>query len=145
MDILPLSMTKKMVLIILRSYNAGIRLGDYFSNHGWSVDVADSGLTALKLMNLSGHYDLIATELLLDDVSGLVLCAMASNKTRTVAINNGGHELSRMAVEMGVDIVLDASIDTYDLLFAACSIIPSLSPPKYVKKTINKNTKEHTC
>ena len=139
-----LSKNEKRILIILRSYNAGIRLGEHFHRHGWHMDIADSGLTALKILDLCCRYDLIATELDINDVSGLFLCAMAVNKTRTLVINHGRPELGRLARKLGIDIIIDASLIAYDRPLEPCGMISSVENMDSVIN-INPNTERYTC
>jgi DNA-binding response OmpR family regulator len=89
----------------------------YLLNYiGFSVDIAHSGLEALRMFQRR-RYDLIVTELVLDGISGLGLftCAKKNPETITIGVNNGsetGSEtLRRVATEFGIDIILDLPLD----------------------------------
>jgi DNA-binding response OmpR family regulator len=85
----------------------------YLLNYiGFSVDVAHSGLEALRMFQRR-RYDLIVTELVLDGISGLGLftCAKKNPETITIGVNNGSETLRRVATEFGIDIILDLPLD----------------------------------
>jgi DNA-binding response OmpR family regulator len=86
----------------------------YLLNYiGFSVDVAHSGLEALRMFQRRRPYDLIVTELVLDGISGLGLftCAKKNPETITIGVNNGSETLRRVATEFGIDIILDRPLD----------------------------------
>ncbi len=86
----------------------------YLLNYiGFSVDVAHSGLEALRMFQRRRPYDLIVTELVLDGISGLGLftCAKKNPETITIGVNNGSETLRRVATEFGIDIILDLPLD----------------------------------
>ncbi len=86
----------------------------YLLNYiGFSVDVASSGLEALRLFQRRRPYDLIVTQLVLDEISGLCLftCAKKNPETITIGVNNGSETLRRVATEFGIDIILDLPLD----------------------------------
>lgn len=86
----------------------------YLLNYiGFSVDVASSGLEALRLFQRRRPYDLIVTQLVLDEISGLCLftCAKKDPETITIGVNNGNEILGRVAAEFGTDVILNLPLD----------------------------------
>jgi DNA-binding response OmpR family regulator len=98
----------KKASVVFRNTEKGRELGDQLNHLGYASDTAFSGLTALKMMKSRCPYDLLITELLLDEVSGLALCSVAkqNSNTRVVAVNNGDRTLRVVADEFGVDLVV---------------------------------------
>jgi CheY-like chemotaxis protein len=105
-----LNETNKRILIVLQQQQTESRLSVrlVFNRFGCIVDIAEGGCEAIKLVKNNNIYDFLITELLLDEVSGLALCAVAKkNRIHAIAINNGPCDLRAVAREAGIDMILD--------------------------------------
>jgi CheY-like chemotaxis protein len=112
----------KRALVVARNALNGIEATTGVEQLGYSVDVASTGLDALRLMGIQGPYHLIVTELLLHGISGLALIIIARKKNpsvRTIAMNNGNQTLRLFALESGVDKVLEVPLDSKKVYEAA--------------------------
>jgi DNA-binding response OmpR family regulator len=88
-------------------------MGAALERSAFSVDVVHKGIEALKVLHRSCPYDLVITELLLDEISGfaLVIAAKKYPDVATIGINNGGASLKLVADEFGIDAVLGSPPD----------------------------------
>ena len=75
--------------------DVGLKIGAALEQCGLSVDMVHSGLEAMKLIHKCCPYDIIITELLLDEISGFALVTIAKNfqDVATIGINNGNTSL----------------------------------------------------
>jgi CheY-like chemotaxis protein len=89
------------------------------------VDVVHKGIEALKVLHRSCPYDLVITELLLDEISGfaLVIAAKKYPDVATIGINNGGASLKLVADEFGIDAVLGSPPDLKELCDVSLKIL----------------------
>jgi PleD family two-component response regulator len=85
----------KRVLVVLRHRKKGKEIGVALERSAFSVDVVHKGIEALKVLQRSCPYDLVITELLLDEISGfaLVIAARKYPDVATIGLNNGGASL----------------------------------------------------
>ena len=107
--------TGKRALVVARSGINGSEVTSGLEQLGCSVDAANTGLDALRLLGTQCPYDLIVTELLLDGINGLALIIIAKKGNpfvKTIAVNNGNQTLRRFARESGVDEVLELPLDS---------------------------------
>ena len=112
----------KRTLVVAKNALNGSEVTSGLEHLGCSVDAANTGLDALRLLGMQCPYDLIVTELLLDGINGLALIIVAKKKNpliRTIAVNNGNQTLRLFAVESGVDEVLELPLDSEKVREAA--------------------------
>lgn len=110
--------SKKQILIVFKCSSQGLFLKTVFQQVGCKVDLVLSGLEAIKMLNQPISYDMLITELLIDEISGFALCAIArkNSTTRIVAVNNGSHDHETIASELGVISVLIDSLSPYEYI-----------------------------
>ena len=120
----PFDITPKLLLVFQNS-NIGWNVGRIISRYGCIVEVANNGPEALKMLSWNFPYDLLITEMFIDEVSGFSLAEIATGTpdTRTIAINNGGEETRIIAVETGADSVLDSPVEIDLLLDTAAMLL----------------------
>jgi CheY-like chemotaxis protein len=114
------------VLAVARDALNGMKILTALERLGCSVDVASTGLDALKLIRDQGPYDLIVTELLLNGISGLALVITAREKNptvRSIAVNNGSETLQQFVMDYGVDSVLTPPLTEDEVYEAARRIM----------------------
>ena len=110
--------TGKRALVVARSGINGSEVTSGLEQLGCSVDAANTGLDALRLLGTQCPYDLIVTELLLDGINGLALIIIAKKKNpsvKTIAVNNGNQTLRMFAMESGVDEVLELPVNSEEV------------------------------
>jgi CheY-like chemotaxis protein len=107
------SAVTKRALVIFRDNSETKDVVSLLNSIGFSVDIASYGVEALKIMQRRRPYDLIVSELDLDEISGLVLlgCAKKNPATITIGVNNGNQTLRRVAAEFGIDPILELPFD----------------------------------
>ena len=114
--------TGKRALVVARSGINGSEVTSGLEQLGCSVDAANTGLDALRLLGTQCPYDLIVTELLLDGINGLALIIIAKKGNpfvKTIAVNNGNQTERLCAMESGVDEVLELPLDSEKVREAA--------------------------
>jgi CheY-like chemotaxis protein len=110
------SAVTKRAIVIFRDNLKARGVVSLLNSIGFSVDIASYGVEALKMMQHRRPYDLIVTELDLDEISGLGLlgCAKKNPETITIGLNNGNEILRRVAAGFGIDPILDLPFDIKD-------------------------------
>jgi DNA-binding response OmpR family regulator len=115
----------KRALVVYGHSDMGIKIGIALERCSFSVDVVHTGLEALKLMHLCCPYDILITELLLDEISGFALITVARKfpDVATIGINNGDTSLKLIADEYGIDVVLEPPLDLKELCLLSLKIL----------------------
>ena len=115
----------KRVLVVIGNPADGLEVGTALEQRGLSVDILSKGIEALKFMQPSCLYDLLITELLLDEISGfaLVIAAKKYPDVATIGINNGAASLKLVADEFGIDKVLESPLDLKELCDVSLEIL----------------------
>ncbi|MBW1980525.1 MAG: response regulator [Deltaproteobacteria bacterium] len=106
--------TVKRALVVASDVYHGIEVSSALERLGCAVDVASSGVEALRLIARGTVYQLIVTELVLNGISGLALAIAARQKepaVRIIGVNNGKKALLLVAREFGIDDVLELPLD----------------------------------
>ncbi len=101
-------------LLVIKDFVKAEALGAYVELLGYSVDIANESLKACKLMGKRCPYQLLITELIVDEISGLGLHMVAKKKNpliKTIALNDGGDALRNIAENFGIEQVIDLPID----------------------------------
>lgn len=112
-------------LIANSQSDVGLKIGVALEQCGLSVDVVHTGLEAMKLIHKCCPYDIIITELLLEEISGFALVAVANNfqDVVTIGINNGNKSLKLIADEYGIDRLVDPPINFKELCKLSLEIL----------------------
>ena len=115
----------KRALVVYDQSEVGIKIGTALEQFCFSVDVVHSGLEAMKLIHLCCPYDILITELLLDEISGFALVIVAKKypDVATIGINNGNASLKIIADEYGIDSLLEPPLDLKELCHLSLKIL----------------------
>ena len=107
----------KRALVVYGHPEVGIEIGTALKRYCLSADVVRTGLEAMKLIHVCCPYDILITELLLDEISGFALVMIAKKfpDVATIGINNGNAYLKIIADEYGIDKLLDLPLDLKEL------------------------------
>jgi DNA-binding response OmpR family regulator len=99
------------LLIIDDSEEILTALTNYFTQKNYSVVSAANGLDGLKrIESKDAHFDLIITDLVLPNISGVAIIAIVKKKfpdTPVIAITGWGEHPESLAKEAHADIVLE--------------------------------------
>jgi DNA-binding response OmpR family regulator len=115
----------KRALVVYGQSEVGIKIGTVLEQFCFSVDVVHNGLEAMKLIHLCCPYDILITELLLDEISGFALVTVAKKfpDVATIGINNGNVSLKKIADEYGIDGILEPPFDLKELCQLSLKIL----------------------
>ncbi len=119
--------TNPRVLIIDDTEEVLSALCKYFDEQGYEVVSADNGLDALKLLDedIPG-FDLVITDLVLPNVSGVAVISIVKKKfpkVPVIAITGWGEHPEALAREAQADLVLEKPFKLPDLEKAARKLI----------------------
>ncbi len=111
--------TNPRVLIIDDTEEVLSALCKYFDEQGYEVVSADNGLDALKLLeeDIPG-FDLVITDLVLPNVSGVAVISIVKKKfpkVPVIAITGWGEHPEALAREAQADLVLEKPFKLPDL------------------------------
>ena len=94
-------------------------LYDFLSKKKYNVVTASNGLEGLKLLeNDKQRFDLVITDLIMPDISGVALISIIKKKypnTRVIAITGWGEHPEALATEAEADHVLEKPFELSDL------------------------------
>ncbi len=125
-EVIKVDRITKRVLVVLKDHSEGDAMRRCLEPFGFSVDVAIEGLEALKLMWKHYPYQLLITDVIVDEISGLALHMLAKKKNpfvKTIALNCGGKVLRNVVEQFGIEQVMDLPVDTQGLCRAAKAIL----------------------
>ena len=115
------------ILIIDDSEEILGALSNYFTKKKHLVASASNGLDGLKLLeNEKGGFDIIITDLVLPNISGVAVISIVKNRfphTPVIAITGWGEHPEALAKEAKADIVLEKPFKLTDLEKAAMDLI----------------------
>ncbi len=119
--------TNPRVLIIDDTEEVLSALCKFFDEQGYEVVSADNGLDALKLLDedIPG-FDLVITDLVLPNVSGVAVISIVKKKfpkVPVIAITGWGEHPEALAREAQADLVLEKPFKLPDLEKAARKLI----------------------
>ncbi len=121
----------KKLLIIDDSEEILSALCNYFSQKGFTVSSAANGLDGLKILeNETEGFDLVITDLVLPNISGVAVISIVKNKfpkTPVIAITGWGEHPEALAKEARADLVLEKPFKLPDLENAAQELMKSFS------------------
>jgi len=107
------------LLIIDDNEEILIALNDFFSGQNFDVISATNGLDGLKLIEShKGSIDLIITDLVMPNVSGVAVISIVKKKypeIPIIAITGWGEHPESLAEEAEADLVLEKPFDLTDL------------------------------
>lgn len=99
------------LLIIDDSQEILAALVHFFTQKGYDVVSANNGLDGLKHIEApDAHFDLIITDLVLPNISGVAIISIAKKKlpgTPLIAITGWGEHPESLAKEANADVVLE--------------------------------------
>lgn len=114
------------VLIVFKDYLRAEMLKNLLEPLYCTVDVANEGLEALRLIRERSPYQLLITDLIVDEVSGFGIHMLAKKGNpfiKTLALNDGRNVLRNVAGQFGIEQVLDFPVDIQGLCWAARAIL----------------------
>ncbi len=114
------------VLIVFKDYLRAEMLKNLLEPLYCTVDVANEGLEALRLIHERSPYQLLITDLIVDEVSGFGIHMLAKKGNpfiKTIALNDGTSILHNVAEQFSIEYVLDLPIDIQGLCWAARAVL----------------------
>ena len=93
---------------------------DFFNSMGYQVSVAPDGFDALKLLrnNSLNHFDLLITDLVMPQISGVGLITIIKKEfpdLKIIAMTGYGNETGALATEAQADLVLYKPLDLFKM------------------------------
>jgi DNA-binding NtrC family response regulator len=114
------------VLVVFKDHSRAEVLKNLLDPFGCTVDVANEGLEALRLIHERPPYRLLVTDLIVDEISGFGLHMLAKKKNtliKTIALNTGGDVLRNVAEQFCIEQVMDLPVDMQVLCRVARAIL----------------------
>ena len=113
--------TPKKLLIIDDNQEMLAALGDFFKRKKeYSVFFASDGLEGLKILESDpGRFDLVVTDIVMPNISGIGLIAIVKNKfpgTPIIAITGWGEHPEALAAEAHADRILEKPFELKQLM-----------------------------
>ena len=101
----------------------------YFRMRGYAVTSASNGLDALKLMEHRSDFDLIITDIVMPDVSGIAVISVAKKMLPNlplIAITGWGEHPEGLASEANADVVVKKPVQLEALEKTALKLLKSM-------------------
>ena len=101
----------------------------YFRMRGYAVTSASNGLDALKLMEHRSDFDLIITDIVMPDVSGIAVISVAKKMLPDlplIAITGWGEHPEGLASEANADVVVKKPVQLEALEKTALELLKSM-------------------
>jgi len=111
--------TQKKILLVDDDNTILQSMGRLLTLNGYDVVMASSGLKALKQLEETGYgFDLVVTDLIMPDVSGLGVITLVKKKhphIPVIAITGWGEIPEQLADEMKADVVIKKPFELNEL------------------------------
>jgi len=100
-------------LLVVTNKSAGLAIVDVMAQNGFDVDLATTGIGALKKIRAGERYSILITQLLVDQISGTALMIELKKRHPVLAmgINNCSDVCRSIAKLSGFDVIVDCRTD----------------------------------